>query len=100
MRLKPVRCVFLKDLCSNLLRLRVESVLDVTLSHDAEVPDDFDGRVPQHVVFTVVKRLTWCNHDGFSGVDTKRINVLHVAHLNKKNRSGLKQKIKSKMLEL
>lgn len=37
-----------------LFRLWVQSVLDVALSHNAEVSDDFDGSVPQHVVFVVV----------------------------------------------
>lgn len=53
------------------------------------MPDDFDGRVPQHVVFTVVQRLTGRHHDGFSGVDAQRVNILHVTHLNKKKESSL-----------
>lgn len=67
-----------------LFRLWVQSVLDVALSHDAEVPDDFDGRVPQHVVFMVVQCLTGRHHDGFSGMDAQRVNILHVTHLKKK----------------
>ncbi|TNN53470.1 hypothetical protein EYF80_036312 [Liparis tanakae] len=52
-------------------QLGVESVLDVALSHDAEVPDDFDGRVPQHVVLVVVQRLTGRHHDGFSSMNAE-----------------------------
>lgn len=75
------------DLCSYLFRLRVQSVLDVTLSYNAEVSDDFDGRVPQHVVFVVIERLTGRHHDGFSSMDAQRVNILHITHLNKKNKS-------------
>lgn len=80
--------------CWYLVRLRVQSVLDVTLSHNAKVSDDFDGRVPQHVVFMVVKRLTGRHHDGFSRMDAQRVNILHITHLNKENKSSLTPKVK------
>lgn len=86
-------CVY-KIWCWYLVRLRVQSVLDVTLSHNAKVSDDFDGRVPQHVVFMVVKRLTGRHHDGFSGMDAQRVNILHITHLNKENKSSLTPKVK------
>lgn len=65
-----------------LVRLWVQSILDVTLSHNAEVPDDFDGRIPQHVVFVVVESLTWRHHNGLSGMDAQRVDILHITHLN------------------
>ena len=64
-----------------LFRLRVEGVLDVTLSHDAQVSDDLDGGVPQHVVLVVVERLTGRHHNRLPSVDTQRVNVLHVTYL-------------------
>lgn len=72
-----------------LLRLRVEGVLDVTLSHDAQVSDDLDGSVPQHVVLIVVERLTGRHHDGLPSVDTQRVNVLHVTYLQDRKHSTL-----------
>lgn len=86
-------CVF--KICSwYLVRLWVQSVLDITLSHNAKVSDDFDGRVPQHVVFMVVKRLTGRHYDGFSGMDAQRVNILHITHLNKENKSSLTHTVK------
>lgn len=68
--------------------LRVEGVLDVALAHDAQVADDLDGRVAQHVVLMVVKCLAGRHHDGFSCVDAQGVNVLHVAHLSKEQTTG------------
>lgn len=65
-----------------LVRLWVEGVLDVTLPNDAQVSDDLDGRVPQHVVFVVVKRLARRHHDGFSSMDPQWVDVFHVTHLS------------------
>lgn len=65
-----------------LLGLRVQSVLDVTLAHDAQVSDDLDGGVPQHVVLMVVERLAGRHHDGLARVDSQGVDVLHVAHLS------------------
>lgn len=66
-----------------LFRLGVEGVLDVALSHDAQVSDDFDGRAAEHVVLVVVERLTGRHHDGLSSMDAQRVNILHVTHLKK-----------------
>jgi len=57
----------------------VECVLDVTLSDDSNVSDDFDGRRSKHVVLVVGKGLGGCNDDGISGMCTQGIKVLHVA---------------------
>lgn len=65
-----------------LFRFWVKGVLDVALSYDAEVPDDFDSSVPQHVVLVVVERLTGRHNDGFSSMDAQRVNILHITHLN------------------
>lgn len=40
-----------------IIRVRVQRILDVALADNAEVPDDFHGRVAQHVVVVVVERL-------------------------------------------
>lgn len=74
-------------LCWYLLRLWVQSILDVTLPNNAEVSNDFDGRVPEHVVFIVIERLTRRHHNGFSRMDSQRVDVLHVTHLNEKKQS-------------
>lgn len=68
--------------------LRVEGVLDVALAHNAQVADDLDGRVAQHVVLVVVERLAGRHHDGFSSVDAQGVNVLHVAHLSEEQTTG------------
>lgn len=68
---------------THLLRLGVEGVLDVALAHDAEVSDDFDGRVPQHVVLAVVESLTGRHDDGLPSMDAQRVNILHITHLDK-----------------
>lgn len=67
--------------------LGVEGVLDVALAHDAQVADDLDGGVAQHVVLVVVERLAGSHHDGFSRVDAQRVDVLHVAHLSEETRN-------------
>ena len=41
--------------------------------------DDADGKLTQFMVFLVCQRLGRSNHDGLAGVDTQRVEVLHVA---------------------
>ena len=67
-----------------LLGLRVEGVLDVALSHDAQMADDLDGGVPQHVVLVVVQRLARSHYDGLSRVNAQRVDVFHVTHLGRR----------------
>lgn len=63
-----------------LAALRVESILDVALSNNAEMSDNPDGSCTEHVVVLVGKRLRRSNDDGVTGVNTKRVEVLHVAN--------------------
>jgi hypothetical protein len=59
-----------------LLRVRVERILDVALSDNAEVADDVDGGRPEHVVVRVGQSLRRRNDDRVSSVDTERVKVL------------------------
>ncbi len=43
---------------------RVQGVLNVTFAYNAEVTDNFDGCLPEHVVLLVGQRLARCNHYG------------------------------------
>lgn len=45
--------------------------------------DDFDCSSSEHVVFLVVQRLTWGHDYRLAGVDPKRVNVFHVAYLQR-----------------
>eukprot|EP00123_Amoebidium_parasiticum_P018886 comp24311_c0_seq1/m.45726 comp24311_c0_seq1/g.45726 ORF comp24311_c0_seq1/g.45726 comp24311_c0_seq1/m.45726 type:complete len:317 (+) comp24311_c0_seq1:2722-3672(+) len=62
------------------LRLGVQRILNVALTHHPKVTNGLDGCVAQHVVLTVTQRLRGCNDDGVTSVDTERVEVLHVAH--------------------
>lgn len=64
-----------------LLRSGTESILDITLAHNAKVPDDTESGSTQAMVLSVTESLTGRNHDRLSRVDSKRVHVLHVAHL-------------------
>jgi hypothetical protein len=59
-----------------LLRVRVEGVLDVALSDDAEVPNDVDCRRAEHVVVRVGQGLRRRDDDRVAGVDAERVEVL------------------------
>ena len=63
-----------------ILRLRVESILHITFSHDSDVTDDADAQRPQFVVFRIGQRLRGSNHDTFTGMNAERVKVFHVAH--------------------
>src|SRR3989338_5213863 len=60
-------------------RARVESVLDIALSDDAKVADGTGSDGPQQMVVLVIERLAGGDHDGFSCMVTKRIDVFHIA---------------------
>ena len=57
----------------------VQSELDVAAALDLQRPDDPQGAVPQHVVFLVGQRLGGADHNGVTGMDAHRVDVLHVA---------------------
>jgi hypothetical protein len=56
----------------------VESILDITLTNDAEMADDFDGGTSEHVVLVIGKCLGWRNNNGVTGMRTKGVKVLHI----------------------
>ena len=47
------------------------------------MPDDFDGRRSEHVVLPVVEGLTRRHDDRLARVDAQRVDVLHVADLER-----------------
>ena len=61
------------------LAVGAESVLDVALADDPEMPDNVDGGLPQEMVFVVGEGLRRGDDDALAGVDPERVHVLHVA---------------------
>ena len=70
----------------------VEGVLDVALTHHAQVPDDLDSRGPEDVILPVGERLAGRDHDGLARMDAQRVQVLHVADLTREERKEKKKK--------
>ena len=66
---------------TDLPRVRVEGILDVTLSDHAKMADGLDGHGAQHVVLCVGESLRGSYDNGLSRVDTQGVHVLHIAHL-------------------
>lgn len=67
-----------------LLRFWVDGVLNVALANDSQVPDNLDGGASQHVVLVIVQRLTRSHDYRLPGVNSERVNVLHVTDLGYK----------------
>lgn len=44
----------------------MQSKLDVTLSHNAQMSDDFDGTIPQHLKFLISECLAWSHYNRIS----------------------------------
>ena len=61
------------------LAVGAESVLDVALADNAEMPDNVDGGLPQEMVFVVGEGLRRSDDDALAGMDPERVHVLHVA---------------------
>ena len=59
-------------------RVRVQCVLYVTATLDAQLGDDVERRGAQHLVFLVGQGLAGCDNDRVTGVYANRVNVLHV----------------------
>lgn len=59
-----------------LLGVRVERILDVTLSNNTEVSDNVDSGSSKHVVVRVREGLGGGNDDRVTSMDTKRVKVL------------------------
>ena len=65
-----------------ILALRVEGILHITLTDNANMANNLDGERTQLMIFTVGERLRGSDDYRLSGMDAKRIEVLHVAHRN------------------
>ena len=63
----------------------VQCILDVTLSHDTQMADDFDGSGTQHVVLEIRESLWGGYHDRLASVNAQRVHILHVTNLQGKN---------------
>mmetsp|Transcript_33962 Transcript_33962/g.66956 ORF Transcript_33962/g.66956 Transcript_33962/m.66956 type:complete len:788 (-) Transcript_33962:395-2758(-) len=61
-------------------RFGVQRILDVALADDAEVADNIDSGLPEHVVLFVAERLAGRHDDRISRVHAEGIEILHVAH--------------------
>ena len=59
--------------------VRVEGELHVALAHYPDVADNPDGKLAQEVVVIVGQGLGRSHDDALSGVDSERVEVLHVA---------------------
>ena len=61
-------------------RLRVVGILHIALSHDSYVANYLYCEFAKQVVIVVAECLRRSHHDTLSGVDSERVEVLHVAH--------------------
>jgi hypothetical protein len=59
--------------------MRVEGILDVALTDDAEMANHANREIPEILVLLVVECLRRRDHDRLAGVDAHGIHVLHVA---------------------
>ena len=62
--------------------LGIQRELHVAAALDFQRPDQLQRRIPEHVVFLVGQGLRGTHHDGITGVNAHRIQVLHVADGN------------------
>ena len=60
--------------------LGVEGVLYVTFAHDAQVTDALGRKFLKHLHLFVAQRAGGSHHDGLTGVDAQRVEVLHACH--------------------
>jgi len=44
----------------------MQSELDITLSHDAQMSDNFDGTISQHLKFLISECLAWSHYNRIS----------------------------------
>lgn len=80
--------------------IRVQGILDVTFTHDAEVTNDlshlvnmgeyrncsrpyFEGSTPQHMILVVGQCLRGCDDNRISGMRAKWVEVFHVTAYNR-----------------
>ena len=58
----------------------VKGKLYIAAALHVQRPDDFQGAVPEHVVFLIGQGLAGGHHDGVAGVNAHGIHVFHIAH--------------------
>jgi len=54
--------------------------LDVAFAYDAQVADALGGQVDEQIDLILVERASGSDHDGFTRVDTQRVDVFHIGH--------------------
>ena len=54
--------------------------MNVAFANNPKLPHDANREISQHVVLGIRQRLAWCNDDTLAGVNSHRIEVLHVAN--------------------
>ena len=59
--------------------LRMKGILYVTSTCNTKLCDDVKSRCTKHLILFITKGLGRSNYDGVTGMDTNRVNVLHVA---------------------
>ena len=59
--------------------LGIESILHITLTHDADMAHNADRQFAEFVIFAVGQSLRRSNHNRFARVDAERVKVFHVA---------------------
>ena len=62
--------------------VRVQSQLHVAAAHDAQMSDDVQRRLAEHLEFLVRQSLGGGHHDGVAGVDAHGVKVFHGADGN------------------
>ena len=60
--------------------VRIQCVLHVTSSGDAQLGDNVQRRSTQHLVLLVTQGLGWSHYDTVSGVNADRVNVFHITY--------------------
>ena len=62
-----------------ILRFGVKGVLHITFAHNTNMTNDLDGQRTKFMIFGVGQRLRRSNHYRLTGMDAKRIEILHIA---------------------
>ncbi len=63
-----------------IFRIRVQTILHVTLTHNPHMTNNFDGNLPQFMVLAVAQRLGRSNHNTFARMNTQRVKILHITY--------------------
>ena len=58
----------------------MEGILDVTLADNAKMTNNLNGSITKHVILLIRQGLRWGHDNTIAGMNTERIEVLHVTH--------------------